>query len=352
MRSILKKTILYLAKYSGLFSIARQATKSGLRILCYHGFEINDETGFRPQLFININKFSDRLDSIEKYGFPVLGLSEANKRLQRGDLPANALVITIDDGFYSVYKQAAGLLVQKKFPATVYVTTYFVQKETPIFRLVIQYMFWKSGVAELVLKDRFWAAEQVIDLSNEEKKALLIMDVIEYGENSCNEMRREEISVELGELLDVDYSSIKSERLLSLMTAEELRNLAGYGLDIQLHTHRHCFPPDREGALREIQENRSALQEIAGIGKLEHFCYPSGIYSMEQWPWLRAAGVVTATTCEPGLNYPETPVMGLMRFLDGNNIARIEFEAELFGFMQLLRQARNFLYRIIRLARG
>lgn len=341
-----------MAKYSGLFFVARQVTGSGLRILCYHGFEINDETDFRPKLFINIDKFSDRLDIIEKYGFPVLGLGEANKRLQRGDLPANTLVITIDDGFYSVYKQAARLLAQKEFTATVYVTTYYVQKETPIFRLVVQYMFWKSSVAELVLKDRFWAAEQVLDLSREEEKARLIMDIIEYGENTCNERQREEISVELGVLLGVDYVSIKSERILSLMTAEELHDLAGYGLDIQLHTHRHRFPPDRETALQEIQENRSALQKIAGIGKLEHFCYPSGIYSMQQWPWLEAADVVTATTCEPGLNYPETPVMGLMRFLDGNNITRIEFEAELFGFMQLLRQARNFLHGIIRPARA
>ena len=49
----------------------------------------------------------------------------------------------------------------------------------------------------------------------------------------------------------------------------------------------------------------------------------------------------TATTCEPGLNSPSTPRLSLHRFLDGEDITQIEFEAEVSGFTELLRSVRN-----------
>jgi hypothetical protein len=39
------------------------------------------------------------------------------------------------------------------------------------------------------------------------------------------------------------------------------------------------------------------------------------------------------------MNLPDTPLLGLRRFLDSENISQIEFEAELCGFAQFLREA-------------
>jgi hypothetical protein len=47
--------------------------------------------------------------------------------------------------------------------------------------------------------------------------------------------------------------------------------------------------------------------------------------------------VESATTCEPGLNTAETPLLGLYRILDQDDLSQIEFEAELFGFSELIR---------------
>ena len=46
----------------------------------------------------------------------------------------------------------------------------------------------------------------------------------------------------------------------------------------------------------------------------------------------------SATTCNADLNYPDKPSLELKRFLDGENISDIEFEAELSGFNELLRK--------------
>lgn len=131
------------------------------------------------------------------------------------------------------------------------------------------------------------------------------------------------------------------------MTKTEVRKLAKNGFDIQLHTHRHCFPTEDETvAMKEILDNKQALEAVVNH-PLVHFCYPSGIFSKRQWPWLKRLGVQSATTCLPGLNVTEYPALALRRFLDGENVSQIVFVAELFGFLELLRQIRNRFKRII-----
>jgi hypothetical protein len=47
--------------------------------------------------------------------------------------------------------------------------------------------------------------------------------------------------------------------------------------------------------------------------------------------------VTSATTCLSGFNDANTPLLGLKRFLDGENISEIEFSGELSGFLPLAR---------------
>src|SRR6185295_5721806 len=144
------KLVLYRAcKALGVFEIARLLTWRGLRILCYHGFTLDDESEFRPGLFIRPETFARRMRYLASRGYPVLSLQQAMAALDRGPLASNAVVITIDDGFYSVAAKAAPILKSYDFPATLYVTSYYAIKKTPIFRLAVQYMFWKAAVSSL-----------------------------------------------------------------------------------------------------------------------------------------------------------------------------------------------------------
>ena len=81
------------------------------------------------------------------------------------------------------------------------------------------------------------------------------------------------------------------------MTPDEIRSLADLGMDIQLHTHRHQFPPVEELARRELEDNRAVLEPILGRS-CHHLCYPSGVFTPEQWPWLEACEIASATTCD------------------------------------------------------
>jgi hypothetical protein len=56
---------------------------------------------------------------------------------------------------------------------------------------------------------------------------------------------------------------------------------------------------------------------------------------------LAALGVKSATTIEPGLNYPDTPRFALRRLMDGHPVSDVEFEAEMTGFMEIVRALRE-----------
>ena len=336
MRS-LKLFLLFHCKLLGLFYLARRLTSGRLKILCYHGFELDDETKFRPKLFITPKIFDQRLSTIKRYGFQVLPLDEAVDRLYAGTLPANALVVTFDDGFHSFHRLGVPCLERYGIAATVYVTTYYVQHRNPIFRLVVQYMFWKTVRREIRLRDVSWCEDRVVDLSDQAQSHRTMWACIEYGERLCSEAQRCDICEDVGVLLGVPYKEIVQSKMLHLMSPDELRTLANSNVAIELHTHRHSFPSDDEMlAEREIADNRAALQEWIA-GERRHFCYPSGLWAERQWGWLDRMHVKSSMTCVSGLNSRFTPRHALRRFLDCEGIHQLEFEAALSGFVDLAR---------------
>lgn len=340
---MLKPKLLFLGfcRAIGLFRLARWLTRNRLKILCYHGFELDDEAAFRPKLFIKAEKFEQRLDAIEHYGLCVLTLDEAVARLYARTLPDNSLAITVDDGFESFRRVAVPRLQSHQFPATVYVTTYYVQHATPIFRLVVQYMFWKSRKNSLVLDKVPWSQQQITDLTVPAQAERVMWDCINYGEREATEEERCQICDELGQLLGTPYPDIVRSRILHLMSPQELASLSEANIDVELHTHRHTFSADDAPlAEREIADNRRALRQWI-TSEPQHFCYPSGLWDERQWEWLDKMHVKSSTTCVPGLNSHTTPRHALRRFLDGENIHQLEFEAALSGFSDLLRTLRQ-----------
>jgi peptidoglycan/xylan/chitin deacetylase (PgdA/CDA1 family) len=343
-----KRVFLHFSKWLGFFYLSRTFHRRGLRILCYHGFAMNDECDFRPKLFICPRTFERRLRYLSSKRFPVVGLEEGLEMLWADRLPEGATAITIDDGFYSFLRCAVPLLRTYSYPATVNMTTYHCVKETPVFRLIIQYMFWKTSMHELDMDLCATPSIGRVSWKNEKEKYLVMWETIRFGEAELNETQRCELARGIGKRLQVDYDPIARQRTLNLLTPSELRELVRAGFDLQLHTHRHRLPEDELSIRREIADNRAVLEPIVGK-RLEHLCYPSEDWSENSWSWLAAAGVKSAATCAPGPNFSETVRFGLTRFLDSENINQIEFESEMSGFNDLLRGIRASLRRRIAL---
>lgn len=328
VKSGTKRSLLWAGRMLGAFAVARRVTAGSLRILGYHGFALADEHQFWPGMFMPRELFRRRLAYLHRMRIPVLPLAEAIQRLDDGTLPPRATAITIDDGFYSVYRVAAEELARFGFPATVYLTTYYVCHQVPIFRLAVQYMFWKSRRRSVDLSSLCLPVGRVDRAACFPEN--VVWQIIRHGEALPSEEQRTELARQLGRLLAVDYAGLDESRILSLASADEIGWMQGQGIDFQLHTHRHHLPEAAAGVDHEIGDNRQALAEL-GIAQAEHFAYPSGIWSTAHWPGLAAAGVQSATTCEPGLNDCHTPRLALRRFLDQSNMPQVVFEALVSG---------------------
>jgi len=309
------------AKAIGGFWLADRMRRPGIAILCYHGFSAGDE-----------HRFETRLKWLRANGYNVIALGEAIERLDRGAFGKRDAVITIDDGFYSVASTGWPLLKKFGMPATLYATTYYSTHANPVFRLAIQYFFWRTRHSGTRFDDLCPGAS--------ESGARAMWPLIHWGESHLAESERWPLACRVAERLEVDHEELRRSRRLSLLTPEELRALSKDGLDVQLHTHRHSLPEDAEGVEREISDNRNVLRAVNDRVAV-HFCYPSGVWSRRHWGPLERLGVRSATTCLPGFNAQDTPRLALRRFLDSEMCSPRDFEAELTGFKSLMRRMRR-----------
>jgi peptidoglycan/xylan/chitin deacetylase (PgdA/CDA1 family) len=336
-----KLAFLYCCKYLGLFGLARLLTRRGLRVLCYHGFSFRDEHVFRPKLFMRPETFARRMALLAARGHQVLPLGEALDRLDRGTLPDAAAAITVDDGWYGFLRFGAPELARRGFPATVYLTTYYAEKQAPIFKVLVEYLFWSSSAATLDLDGLADGLGGQVDLADPAARGRACEAAIVCGDERLDAPGRTALAHALAERLGVDPAPIAELRMFELTTLDEAKQYARYGIDVQLHTHTHRISADdRAAAEAEIAGNRALLSAVTDAPTV-HFCYPSGLHHPRQYEWLRGLGIVSATTTVAGLHYPGEERMAVARLIDGEDVTDIEFEAELAGLGPLLRRTRR-----------
>jgi peptidoglycan/xylan/chitin deacetylase (PgdA/CDA1 family) len=312
-----------------------------LLILCYHSISLDEEHLWRPATYMDRQFFKRRLELLSRSGCTVLRLEEAVERLYRRDLPPRSVVLTFDDGTYDFYLQAFPLLKYYGLPATVYQTTYYCDYDYPVFHLICSYMLWKRRGEVLDLGSRL-GLPPIMDLRKEEERQGIVDRLAEQArQQGLTEHEKDRLAQELASLLGIDYGQLIGKRILQLMRPAEIAELVREGVDFQLHTHRHRTPLDETLFRREIHDNRQRLQSMTGAKPAMHFCYPSGVYEPEFLPWLWQEGVISATTCDPGLASVSSNPLLLPRFIDTTHVTRLEFEGWLSGTASLMPHRRN-----------
>lgn len=119
--------LLFLLILFALLSVPARADDSAV-VLMYHRF---GEDRY-PSTSIKIDQFKAQLELLKNEGFTVVPLMDLlMARTEGKDLPPNAVVITIDDAYRSIYEVAHPLLQQYGFPFTVFVATDPVDHHLP-----------------------------------------------------------------------------------------------------------------------------------------------------------------------------------------------------------------------------
>ena len=329
----IKQRTLNAARRSGLTSLARDSRWRGRRLLIlgYHGVSATDEHEWDSELYVPREFLRSRFVALRDGGYEVLPLSQAVSRLYDGTLPSRAVALTFDDGAADFHSQVRPLLVEFGYPATVYLTTYYAQTQRPVFNTMLRYVLWKGRDRTLDAPDLLESPEPVSLRTREERESVFSAIMRRCLRDELSGADKDAIIGSVAECIGVDYQTIRARRTLCLMSAEEVASLPRDLIDVQLHTHRHRVPTEREPFMREIVDNRRAIASMTNGANATHFCYPSGVTHPAFRGWLSEMGVTSATTCFPGIASSASDPLLLPRLIDTMHLAPVEFEGWLTG---------------------
>ncbi|HYT49060.1 MAG TPA: polysaccharide deacetylase family protein [Pyrinomonadaceae bacterium] len=337
----LKQTTLQSLKSVGVSTMVHNSRwrRERLLILAYHGISVLDEHEWNHTQYMPAEVLRSRLEQLRGTRSNVLPLEEAIERLYRNDLPDRAVAITFDDGTADFYQKAFPLLQEFAMPATLYLTTFYSQYNRPVFDIMCSYLLWKGRQAQLDLQ-HLTGEVATVDLRSADAQETARVTILRFARNQkLSAEEKDSLLAKLAANINVDYEALLARRIMQNLAPSEVTEISAAGLDVQLHTHRHRTPKDHAMFLREIEDNRKSIQAMTGK-VASHFCYPSGVYDPMFLPWLKASGVVSATTCEPGFASQASDRLLLPRVLDNSSLAPIEFESWLTGVSAALPRRR------------
>ncbi len=223
------------------------------------------------------------------------------------------------------------VLKELEIPATLYLTTFYVGYNRPVFDTMLRYLLWKSIGRKLSLRPVFSEAI-VLSRANLDTAASAVEKFVRKKQLTA--IQKDGLLGRIASELKVDYGDLLRTRLLHLMNPEEVREVAE-DVDIQLHTHRHRISRQEISLRREIDENRIEIESLTGR-QAAHFCYPGGNYLPQFRRWLFESGVLSATTSEPGLCSATSDPFFLPRLVDTSTLTSAEFAGWVSGFSQWL----------------
>ena len=267
----MKRTIKKLAHFMGIFRISTWTNRRLISILMYHGFSQGDGLAKIQGKHQSQILFEKHLKIITRYCTPVT----LHDIIGKGDIPPNPVIITFDDGYKNNYSIAFPLLRKYSVPATIFVTTGFVDRT---------YFMWTDHLDYIINNAREFTSEfiweddkVVIDLSSEDKKKQTIVSLKEYLKEIPDKKKRTYLQ-KLQSSLDIEYDWDNIPESIAPLEWDEIRNMKESGLiDIGSHTVSHPILAQcsREEQYRELKISKQRIEEELRVD-CPLFAFPNG----------------------------------------------------------------------------
>lgn len=338
----IKIAIYAMAKMFGLFAVSRRLTADFPRIVGYHGGCLGDEWMYNGLLFMRRETFAKRIEWLESEGFQLVTLDDALLKagMKSGNRPL--VVLTFDDGWYSTGRDLLPVLSQKKIPSLLYLSTKQFKLGGPIIPVTLGYLLWKAEKKVVNISGVGDGVDGVYDIRILTECNRLIRNVTKLTvekQSVPNEIRDILHSIAAKAGVSPDVLSLESRRF-NYLTHEEIKICADNGCTIQSHGHVHRYPNGDPDEFEVDLKQCSQVVEEFKLPSPKHYCYPSGSFDSMAAKVLGKVGLISATTCKPGLlkASESTEKYYLPRFLDGENIHMLEFQAEMSGFSEFMRR--------------
>ncbi|KPQ01365.1 polysaccharide deacetylase family protein [Marinobacter sp. HL-58] len=308
----------------GGYRFARQICRNQPRILMYHRFSDLPVKGWASPEF-----FEQQVRYIREHYNPYSLVGLMKYLREHGRMPSHAVVITVDDGYRDFYEHAFPILQRHGVPATLFVTTGFIERRL---------WLWPDKIT--------WILDQITHIDREFTIGSLTVKVGALDGGLRNQLWKQWIAHALS-LPDEDkhefITALASELGLSFpneipkafapLNWVELKELQAGGIEIGGHTvtHPSLGRVTEARARDEIFGCRDALNQH--VGQRERtFCYPNGQPSDFQHflpELVREAGFLGAVTAFPDSQGINDPYL-MRRHASGDNM--FQFHKAVSGF--------------------
>lgn len=297
---------------SGLAPVLRRRwTRGRVAVLMYHGV-VDAPPGVPDWCFIRREDFRAQIAYLKRH-FRLLSLSEVSVALDEGGVEGPTAVLTFDDGFRNNFDAALPVLREFDAPATVFLTTDFVDTAGTV---------WFCRLLRALAKTRRTALDwrgSRFDLSGPLSKAESsdrLQSLLKRLPSPRLDAALADVCARLGSDAGEPLEEGSPYRMLdSAAVRAMLRSgLVEFGAHTRTHAILSLLPAEQQR--REIEGSLAAVRRLTGR-PCELFAYPNGgpaDYDAVTLRLLERAGVRLAATSIPGVNGAATPRLELRRY--------------------------------------
>jgi peptidoglycan/xylan/chitin deacetylase (PgdA/CDA1 family) len=286
----------------------------------YHGFtdEENHEGIENYQgKHINIKIFRSQIEYITK-NYNVISLDQyINCCNKKEKLPANSIIITIDDGYKSNYTLAFPIFKEFDIPATIFLTTDFIDNKKYLWVDRLEYAI--NNTKKKNLKLEIANKKESFDLDNYNGKIECDNSIRLKLKSMDNEIIdkviqqvEDKLDVKLSETLNVPpiYEPLEWSEISEMINTSKV--------DAGSHTHKHLLLANynNEVIKNELSLSKKIIDRETGINT-RLFCYPNGAigdFNEKTKLIIKESGYSCALTTVRGTNNAISNLYELKRF--------------------------------------
>jgi len=261
------------------------------RVLVYHRFAA---PGARVPHRLDADQFAWQLDVLCR-NFRLLSLSQCVDIYRlTSRWPSDAVIITIDDGYHDLYRWAFPELRRRGVPATVFLTTRFVDGDAWLWPDRIRYALEETANDVLSISLPSGSAQFRLRTDSDRLAAWKMLS--DEGIRVSDHNRQQLVAaIELAAGVTLPASPPAEFQAVSW---NEVREMHREGIEIGAHTvnHRILSKIPRHDLELEIAGSKRIIEEHIG-GEVRSFCYPNsapGDIDTEVVTAVRAAGFAAA----------------------------------------------------------
>ncbi|WP_405420041.1 polysaccharide deacetylase family protein [Marinobacter flavimaris] len=254
----------------GLYQFARLLTANTPRILMYHRFAAEAEPGY-----VSRERFREQVAYIKKYYHPMTLQDLSTCLFDTGKVPRYAIVITVDDGYRDFHDVAWPVLKELDVPATLFVTTGFVDGRLWLWPDQISWLFAQLEGPNTAFKYRdFELAEGEVG-RNPGKTWQRVIDRL----LSVPDAEKHEFIAALASTWQTPVPATPPPAYAPC-SWDQLVDMQNQGIEIGGHTVTHptLGQVSREQAVAEVAGCKAMLADNLPQNP-RTFCYPNGMPS-------------------------------------------------------------------------